>query len=68
MYMVKLVDEPYFGGIAVLGRRTLGRIAESDAVEQLIALGEAQTFQIISSLGRFHEPYRSAQAAGADAH
>ena len=38
-------------GIAVLGCRTLGRITESDAVEQFIALGEAQTFQIISGLG-----------------
>ena len=38
MYMVKLVDEPYFGGIAVLCGRTLGWIAETYAVKELVAL------------------------------
>lgn len=42
----------HLGGISRFGGRRFVRIAESDAIEQLVAFGEFQSFEVFGSFGR----------------
>ena len=55
----------HLGGISRFGSRRFVRIAESDAIEQLVAFGEFQSFEVFGSFGRVgDEACGACQATG----
>ena len=48
----KSIDEFYLCRITGFGSGRFVRIAESDAIEQLVAFGEFQSFEVFGSFGR----------------
>ena len=59
----------HLGGISRFGGRRFVRIAESDAIEQLVAFGEFQSLEVFGSFGRVgDEACGACQATGTYSH